>query len=588
MNTTPAIYDCDQVWHVRANATNNANDGHSYTNAKHTLDTADTGDGAVTAAEAADTGDTIYVWGGAILEEFVSIAKCLHIVGMNRDKSYVDAPSTGNTITLANGSAGSCIENLRIRGWTDAGDVPLNIVNENCSIINCNCDSYGTTSTLGAIVVGVNADNTTISGCILTSKQAFIYVSGDNTFIEKCKGDVAPTAVFYGFVIASVAYNTILSKVQSYCYAAGAGAYNVAAATFAGTGTVVRDSTFSATFSVTPTGEAVAVVVDEDTLFVNCTFNSAAENGTPYDLKVASGKTATLVNCVYDSDKVGGEGAVINGSVNVVTIVGEDPQSLDDAMPGIPTVGSVNAYTKDAHTIVDLALPDAAPDDAGGLPISDDGGLDLDTILNAATTSLLLETTLSSDYSGGTTLFITYAMGDDNLYVDQIVVVWYNNKPNIRRIRVSSSMGNFLDIDSPLHMTHTPVTGDKVQIFVATPDLATSTKQDTMETSLDLLPTSEDFEARTIESDDYVVTSDVLTVNLASTGLDNIVATEPTGVATTFREMIVQLWMRFFNRIDKDATKIQVYEDDGETVSTIQTYTEGGTTEVVSKATSVV
>jgi len=75
-------------------------------------------------------------------------------------------------------------------------------------------------------------------------------------------------------------------------------------------------------------------------------------------------------------------------------------------------------------------------------------------------------------------------------------------------------------------------------------------------------------------------------VNLLSTGLDNIAATEPTGVAITFREMIVQLWMRFFNTVDKDATKIQVYEDDDIAISTTQTHTTIGGITTVNKATS--
>ncbi|GAG49326.1 unnamed protein product, partial [marine sediment metagenome] len=63
---------------------------------------------------------------------------------------------------------------------------------------------------------------------------------------------------------------------------------------------------------------------------------------------------------------------------------------------------------------------------------------------------------------------------------------------------------------------------------------------------------------------------------LTSTGLDNISAAEPTERATTFREMVVQLWMRFFNRVnhDKDGDTITVYQDDSVTASTEQTVTD--------------
>lgn len=74
-------------------------------------------------------------------------------------------------------------------------------------------------------------------------------------------------------------------------------------------------------------------------------------------------------------------------------------------------------------------------------------------------------------------------------------------------------------------------------------------------------------------------------VKLASDGLNDISVTEPTGVASTFREMIIQLWMRFFNKIDKDSSQIQLYEDDEITVSTTQTHTDANGVVTVNKAT---
>lgn len=63
---------------------------------------------------------------------------------------------------------------------------------------------------------------------------------------------------------------------------------------------------------------------------------------------------------------------------------------------------------------------------------------------------------------------------------------------------------------------------------------------------------------------------------LASNGLDSISTTAPTGVASNFREMLVQLWRRFFKRATKSATDIKTYADNGTTVVTTQTISTSG------------
>jgi hypothetical protein len=60
----------------------------------------------------------------------------------------------------------------------------------------------------------------------------------------------------------------------------------------------------------------------------------------------------------------------------------------------------------------------------------------------------------------------------------------------------------------------------------------------------------------------------VPSVDLAATGLDNISPSEPSGRAATFREMIVQTWMRFFNKIQKTETDIVTSDADGTDVTT--------------------
>jgi uncharacterized protein YjbJ (UPF0337 family) len=66
---------------------------------------------------------------------------------------------------------------------------------------------------------------------------------------------------------------------------------------------------------------------------------------------------------------------------------------------------------------------------------------------------------------------------------------------------------------------------------------------------------------------------------LASDGLDSISVTAPTGVASNFREMLVQVWRRFFKKATLTSTQLKTYADDGTTVVTTQTVSEDSTTQ---------
>ena len=68
-------------------------------------------------------------------------------------------------------------------------------------------------------------------------------------------------------------------------------------------------------------------------------------------------------------------------------------------------------------------------------------------------------------------------------------------------------------------------------------------------------------------------------VALASTGLDAIPVTAPTGVATTFREMVVQTWRRLFCPADKTATSLRTLSNDGQSVLTTQVISASGANE---------
>lgn len=72
--------------------------------------------------------------------------------------------------------------------------------------------------------------------------------------------------------------------------------------------------------------------------------------------------------------------------------------------------------------------------------------------------------------------------------------------------------------------------------------------------------------------------------SLAATGLDAITATRPSGKATTFPQMLVQLFYRFFGKATKTGTQIKTYAADGTTVVTTQTVSDDGTTETQGEA----
>lgn len=74
---------------------------------------------------------------------------------------------------------------------------------------------------------------------------------------------------------------------------------------------------------------------------------------------------------------------------------------------------------------------------------------------------------------------------------------------------------------------------------------------------------------------------------LSATGLDAIPITAPTTVATTFREVVIQVWRRLFKKttLDIDLGEIKTYADNGSTVVTTQTVSDDGTIQTVNSAT---
>jgi len=71
---------------------------------------------------------------------------------------------------------------------------------------------------------------------------------------------------------------------------------------------------------------------------------------------------------------------------------------------------------------------------------------------------------------------------------------------------------------------------------------------------------------------------------LSSTGLDDINIAEPTGRASNFREIVIQLWMRFFNKVDKTSNQIRVYDEGASGTVTTQSYDITNGVETVDEA----
>lgn len=91
---------------------------------------------------------------------------------------------------------------------------------------------------------------------------------------------------------------------------------------------------------------------------------------------------------------------------------------------------------------------------------------------------------------------------------------------------------------------------------------------------------------RTITGGTIGTNSDKTGYILASTGLDAISTTAPSGAASTFREMMVQVWRRFFKKTeqDDDANTIKTFADNNSTVVTTQTTSVVGNVKTVGPA----
>ena len=121
-------------------------------------------------------------------------------------------------------------------------------------------------------------------------------------------------------------------------------------------------------------------------------------------------------------------------------------------------------------------------------------------------------------------------------------------------------------------------------------------------------PTNAEMEARTLVAASYATATALATVDgivddilldtaeigtagagltavaLASDGLDAISTAAPTGVASNFREMLVQVWRRYFAKSTMTASELKTYADNGTDVLTTQALSDDGTTQTLGAA----
>ena len=71
---------------------------------------------------------------------------------------------------------------------------------------------------------------------------------------------------------------------------------------------------------------------------------------------------------------------------------------------------------------------------------------------------------------------------------------------------------------------------------------------------------------------------------LATDGLDSISTTEPAGLASNFREQLVQLYRRFFGKATQTSTTLLTYKEDGTTPATTQAVSDTAGTETQGEA----
>ena len=138
------------------------------------------------------------------------------------------------------------------------------------------------------------------------------------------------------------------------------------------------------------------------------TTNGFADEGKGYSITLTAGEMQAAEIVVYVVDQTATK--VWLDKVLVIETYGnaaaQHAMDLDDAVRGGMT-----------------ALPNAAADAAGGLPISDVGGLDLDTLLGTTSVPTTLQNTTIATLASQTSFTLTAGSADDNAYIGCLIII---------------------------------------------------------------------------------------------------------------------------------------------------------------------
>lgn len=229
------------------------------------------------------------------------------------------------------------------------------------------------------------------------------------------------------------------------------------------------------------------------------------------------------------------------------------------------------------------ALPNAAADAAGGLPISDAGGLDLDGVLSGNTPQTGdAYARLGAPVGASISADITTAQSDLDILTGTDGVTLATAQANYAPAKAGDEMDL---VDAP---NATAVTA--IQSGLATSANVTTIVGHLTDIKGAGWTTTDTLEAIRDRGDAAWITATSVTVSdktgfkLASDGLDQISATIPTGVATTFAGRLMQVFGRFFGKTTLTADTLTTFDEAGTTPSTTQPVSDDSTTQTQGKA----
>ncbi len=325
----------------------------------------------------------------------------------------------------------------------------------------------------------------------------------------------------------------------------------------------------------TITSPAISVYKDDNTTesTSGVTLTAAFDSRTGlYQVKIDTNSDSSFYAAGHDFDVVITAGTV-GGSV-VSTIVGSF--SLQHRSPLRPTTAG---NTLDVSATGEAGLDFSNIKDASsGHTLSNITIPTVTTVTNDATgvTTLLSRIGSAITISGGrveanATYWNGHAVAAENVNgVPKVDVVdWLGSGP-------AAFPSNFsaLDIDSLRGVNVRKIYGNSTQAL----NLSTFTQNYAAGNLLASVQTVSG--AVTVGTN-----NDKTGYKLASDGLDSISTAAPTGVAANFREMMVQLWRRFFKKSTLTTTQLKTYADDGAAVVTTQSVSDDGTTQTQNAAT---